>query len=443
MESKEDNGVDGGTLSMDLCENKSTLHKTMTQEERQLLHPLEINDKLAFDTIKTVRLDFLTDEATSPIQRCQDLPSHAFSRLTGRAILVSLSHGWFFQAHPDPYGEKLDMFKNVFAPRLRKRYPHTDIQVFYDYLASPQQPRTDDEEEVFLVAMETMNSMYVYADVVVFLEIEPPSVDMTVHAATIDMSEYTLFNFIDTVQVCDTTSETGPQEYDSILTCGSLKLTSFKQVAKYSGKHDVTYLKRPYGRPNVFMNDDRGWLFLERITTAIKAAAADKSCFDDIVVSNSEKLRTKILIWTEQLRQASKKPRKLRDLLEDFDKELQSKIFAYKLDESVVQMLMTKLIDQFCKNWKGEMQKQSTMSKRAREILLRWGCFSEDYVERAELLCDSKNDRKSWILLCVIVGLMAPAVAVTPFLIALEEDEQDPSRDRLFVSSVWLGCILG
>jgi len=414
MESKEDNGVDGGTLSMDLCEKKSTLHKTMTQEERQLLHPLEINDKLAFDTIKTVRLEFLTDEATSPIQRCQDLPSHAFSRLTGRAILVSLSHGWFFQAHPDPYGEKLDMFKNVFAPRLRKRYPHTDIQVFYDYLASPQQPRTDDEEEVFLVAMETMNSMYVYADVVLFLEIEPPSVDMTVHAATIDMSEYTLFDFIDTVQVCDTTSETGPQEYGSILTCGSLKL-----------------------------NDDRGWLFLERITTAIKAAAADKSCFDDIVVSNSEKLRTKILIWTEQLRQASKKPRKLRDLLEDFDKELQSKIFAYKLDESVVQMLMTKLIDQFCKNWKGEMQKQSTMSKRAREILLRWGCFSEDYVERAELLCDSKNDRKSWILLCVIVGLMAPAVAVTPFLIALEEDEQDPSRDRLFVSSVWLGCILG
>ena len=62
------------------------LSKSASQRERQLLHPLEINDKLAFDTIKTVRLDFLTDEAVPPIPRCQALPSHAFSRLTGRSI---------------------------------------------------------------------------------------------------------------------------------------------------------------------------------------------------------------------------------------------------------------------------------------------------------------------------------------------------------------------
>ena len=58
---------------------------------RQLLHPLEVNDELAFKTIKTVRLDFLTDEAKAPIPRCQALPSHAFSKLTGQSILVSLS----------------------------------------------------------------------------------------------------------------------------------------------------------------------------------------------------------------------------------------------------------------------------------------------------------------------------------------------------------------
>ena len=95
--------------------SKKRLAKVQTQEERQLLHPLELNDKLAFDTIKTVRLDFLTDEAKAPIPRCQALPSHAFSKLTGRSILVALSHGWFFQTHPDPYGEKLDLIRNVFA----------------------------------------------------------------------------------------------------------------------------------------------------------------------------------------------------------------------------------------------------------------------------------------------------------------------------------------
>ena len=36
--------------------NNTTLDRTMTAEQRQLLHPLELNDKLAFETIKTVRL---------------------------------------------------------------------------------------------------------------------------------------------------------------------------------------------------------------------------------------------------------------------------------------------------------------------------------------------------------------------------------------------------
>ena len=127
------------------------LHETMTQEERQLLHPLELNDKLAFEIIKTVRLDYFEGERlTSPIPRYQDLPSKAFSKLTGRSILVSISHGWLFQAHPDPYGAKLDLIKNVFAPQLRERYPHTDIQVFYDYLSLPQEPwETYDEEELY------------------------------------------------------------------------------------------------------------------------------------------------------------------------------------------------------------------------------------------------------------------------------------------------------
>ena len=139
-ETKRDTEV--GDINIRLTHSES-------QRERQLLHPLELNDKLAFDTIKTVRLDFLTEEAKAPIPRCQALPEHAFSRLTGRSILVSLSHGWFFQTHPDPYGEKLDLIRNVFAPRLRGRYPHTDIQVFFDYLASPQRPRTKSEDKIF------------------------------------------------------------------------------------------------------------------------------------------------------------------------------------------------------------------------------------------------------------------------------------------------------
>ena len=204
----------------------STLHKTDTQQERQLLHPLELNDKLAFETIKTVRLDFLTNEANAPIPRCQALPEHAFARLTGRSILVALSHGWFFQTHPDPYGEKLNLIRHVFAPQLRERYPHTDIQVFFDYLASPQRPRTKSEDEIFAVAMDRMNSMYVYADVIVFLEVDLPKLDMKVHSAQVDLTSYKFFDFVDTIQVSETKSKVGPQQFDCIQTCDSADVTA-------------------------------------------------------------------------------------------------------------------------------------------------------------------------------------------------------------------------
>ena len=68
--------------------NKASNQMREEEDQEQLLHPLELNDKLAFETIKTVGLDFLTGEAKAPIPRCQALPSHAFGRLTGRSILV-------------------------------------------------------------------------------------------------------------------------------------------------------------------------------------------------------------------------------------------------------------------------------------------------------------------------------------------------------------------
>ena len=119
----------------------SSLHKEMTMSERQMIHPLEREDPIAYKFIQFVRLGYLEKEAPTPIPRHQGLPDDAFGKLTGRRILVSLSHGWFFQNHPDPRGRKLNLIRNVFAPRLRERYPHTSIVVFFDFLATPQRPR--------------------------------------------------------------------------------------------------------------------------------------------------------------------------------------------------------------------------------------------------------------------------------------------------------------
>ena len=67
-------------------------------------------------------------------------------------------------------------------------------------------------------------------------------------------------------------------------------------------------------------------------------------------------------------------------------------------------------------------------------------------MERAELLCDVKKNyakRKSWMLLSILVGVVAPVVAVLPFTFGLEEEGNDPSRDGLIVSSLWLGLVEG
>eukprot|EP00938_MAST-03A_sp_MAST-3A-sp1_P000488 g488.t1 len=106
---------------------------------------------------------------------------------------------------------------------------------------------------------------------------------------------------------------------------------------------------------------------------------------------------------------------------------------------------MHSVVNRFKTNWNDETERQKDMSRRARDILLRWGTFSEVYVERAELLCDHNDEkRKSWMVLSMLVGVVAPTVAVVPFLFALEKDgEDDPSRDALMMSSVWMNCVLG
>ena len=49
------------------------------------IHPLELSDKIAYESIKTVKMKWIIEQAKSPIPRYQDLPPEAFGRLTGRS----------------------------------------------------------------------------------------------------------------------------------------------------------------------------------------------------------------------------------------------------------------------------------------------------------------------------------------------------------------------
>ena len=400
--------------------------KNGNEGEKKFVHPLQKNDPILVKHVDFVTLEFL-ERAKHPIPKNQRLNKReAFGELTGRSVLVALSHGWFYQMHPDPHAVKIDIIVNEFGPRLRKKYPETQILFFFDFLSVPQWPRTDAEDKIFRVAMKHMNSVYVHCDLVLFIETELPKVDQTLHTATIRVSDYEWTQFLDTIQVAsEKNPDDGPQQYDCIVKCDEKSIQTVDDLMIFTSAHLVSYLKRPFGRPNTILNDDRGWLFLERITISIKAATAGSYRFDDIVLSNDEELRTQVYKWMRMLLRAAKEKSELRRTLEHFDGILKTKRFSFQSDEGTVRRLMTELVENFTENWQEEVVKQESSSKRLREILLRWGEFSSDYVKEARLL-KQENEENGWMWwsLGKVVGLsiIGPTVAILPFVLKVTDD---------------------
>ena len=118
-----------------------------TRESRQSIHPLLLYDPgILKGGIQLLKLEYLESEKTkAPVPRNQEVPKSAFGTLTGRSVLVATSHAWFHQCHPDPHGVKLRIMRKEFFPRLRKRFPYTQILIFDDWHSCPQWPRTTKE----------------------------------------------------------------------------------------------------------------------------------------------------------------------------------------------------------------------------------------------------------------------------------------------------------
>ena len=176
---------------------------TSTRKSRQRDHPLLRYDPEAMNGgIEVLKLEYFEAETTkAPVPRNQEVPKEAFGTLTGRSILVATSHAWFYQCHPDPEGVKLDIMRKDFFPRLRERFPHTQILVFDDWHSCPQWPRpTKDEEMRFRKCMQHMNSVYCYCDVVLFVQAPLPDLDERIYECELVPSEHEWLNFIDTIQ---------------------------------------------------------------------------------------------------------------------------------------------------------------------------------------------------------------------------------------------------
>jgi len=100
--------------------------------------------------------------------------------------------------------------------------------------------------------------------------------------------------------------------------------------------------------------------------------------------------------------------------------------------EKIVIKIMDNLVTHFKTNWEEEKRRQKSIAKRAREILLRWGEFSEQYVEKAKFLVDDEDEPDVWIRFLGIV-VLAPMIAVLPFIF---EIVNDPS-ENMWLTSLW------
>ena len=415
--------------------SETSKNKT-TQVQRFTTHPLVQYDPEAAKWIKVIKAEYFEDENTKPpVPRNQDLPPHAFGNLTERTILAATSHAWFWQCHPDPEGVKLKLLREDFIPRLRKRYPDTKIVIFDDWHSCPQWPRTKKEEQIFYKCMDRMNSMYVYCDIVLFMEAKLPDLDMTVRICTLVPSNYAFGRFVDVTQFHGPESSSLEIKKNDIV----IKPSEIDVLKTTTHKMEISYLKRPFGRPNRIPPDERGWLFAERITIAVKVATAGQHRFDDIVWSNNEALRSKIYTWARILLVAAKRD-EIGEALEKYADELNSKRFTRPSDVSLVSELVERLVEKFSSKWKEETERQKSMSVRVRDILLRWGEFSTKFVKESYILKQDVEEphwmwRSVGILFCLCV--VVPVLACIPFTLT----QPDDCIDGFFAYIMWLSLV--
>ena len=103
-----------------------------TKEET---HPLLLYDPDALKYIQLLKMEYFEDPILRPpVPRRQGIPKTAVGILHSKSILVATSHAWFYQCHPDPYGNKLNLLRKHFIPKLRKSYPNTEILIFDEYV---------------------------------------------------------------------------------------------------------------------------------------------------------------------------------------------------------------------------------------------------------------------------------------------------------------------
>ena len=135
-----------------------------------------------------------------------------------------------------------------------------------------------------------------------------PNLDERIYECELVPSEHEWLHFIDTIQYVGDEKDVTIRKNDIVVGTQGSRYEITYEMKKMKEYHEtkmkemckISFLKRPYGRPNRTPADERGWLYAERITVAIRMAAAKEEMFDDVVMSNETILYIRILWLVEE-----------------------------------------------------------------------------------------------------------------------------------------------
>ncbi|CAE7865181.1 unnamed protein product [Symbiodinium microadriaticum] len=138
-------------------------------------------------------------------------------RAKGGLFIVSVSHCWEAQQHPDPWGFQLKSLVSrldaEFGTIHNRIGGHYEILLFVDFICLPQYLRTEPEQECFKCAMNSMHLLYAHEALSVrrLEELTPESMKRF-HPSTIDIYS-------------DDTKRLGPQPFEQLI----LNTTPYEQ----------------------------------------------------------------------------------------------------------------------------------------------------------------------------------------------------------------------
>lgn len=221
------------------------------------------------------------DELTAPWPRSQELTAsyrdQTCTRPSCQDLVIAVSHMWYYEKHPDPFGEKAQICKQLVQEAEASSLSVGRTLLFFDFLSLTQPPfrdgqipRSSRQNESFQSALKAMPMIYLYADRIILLD--------------------------------------------------SLAV-----------RHDRS--RGEFGRASTTPASERGWIYLERFVAMIKVAmtpeAEDGKLQEAVVYSNNQCLLEEILEGGLKLRDAAKAgKRALKDALQVHLEELQRKTFS-------------------------------------------------------------------------------------------------------------------